>query len=166
MGVSRRIDSDKERRRLREIVERLRTKDLGFIIRTAGDGVREADLDADIRYLTSVWDEVQSKIGEQPAPAVLYSELDLPLKMIRDFANDETKRIAVDSQEVYEQMKSFVDRFVADPKPRSSTTRVPLPSSTSSASNRRSTTISSERSGSSPADTWWSTRARPSPPST
>jgi ribonuclease G len=118
VGVSRRIDSDRERRRLREIVERLRTRDLGFIIRTAGDGVREADLDADIRYLTSVWDEVQSKIEELPAPAILYSELDLPLKMIRDFANSETKRIAIDSEEVYEQMRSFVERFVADPKPK------------------------------------------------
>ena len=58
VGVSRRIDSDKERRRLREIIERLRPRELGFIIRTAGDGVREADLEADIRYLSEVWQMV------------------------------------------------------------------------------------------------------------
>jgi ribonuclease G len=118
IGVSRRIDSDKERRRLREIVERLRGKDLGFIIRTAGHGVREADLEADIRYLTSVWEEIKQKMEEQSAPAVLYSELDLPLKMIRDFANSETKRIAIDSEVVFQRLKTFVDKFVADPQPK------------------------------------------------
>jgi ribonuclease G len=58
VGVSRRIESDKERRRLREIVNRIRPPDLGFIIRTAGEGTREADLEADVRYLTAVWDDV------------------------------------------------------------------------------------------------------------
>ncbi len=118
IGVSRRIESDKERRRLREIVSRLRGEDLGFIIRTAGHGVREADLEADIRYLTSVWKNIGTRMEQEAAPAVLYSELDLPLKMIRDFANSETKRIAIDSKSVYEQLKNFVDQFVADPKPK------------------------------------------------
>jgi ribonuclease G len=118
VGVSRRIDSDKERRRLREIVERLRPRELGFIIRTAGDGVREADLEADIRYLAEVWKQIQERNETTSAPSVLYSEPDLPLRMIRDFANADTKRIAIDSDEVHGKLKDFVDRFVADPKPR------------------------------------------------
>ncbi|HVP28853.1 MAG TPA: Rne/Rng family ribonuclease [Myxococcota bacterium] len=118
VGVSRRIDTDRERRRLREIVERFRPRDLGFIIRTAGESAREADLEADVRYLTAVWDEIQIKQDEVRAPAVLASELSLPLRVIRDFANQETKRIVVDSPKVYEEMKTFVSRFVADPKPR------------------------------------------------
>lgn len=117
VGVSHRIDSEKERRRLREIVERLRSDDLGFIIRTAGHGVRESDLEADIRYLTSVWDDIKAKMGSGASPSVLYSELDLPLKMIRDFANAETSQISIDSEQVFHQLKSFVDQFVADPKP-------------------------------------------------
>jgi ribonuclease G len=52
------------------------------------------------------------------APETLYSEPSLPLRVIRDFANSETKRIVVDSQQAYDEMKSFVDRFMADPKPR------------------------------------------------
>jgi ribonuclease G len=118
VGVSRRIDSDKERKRLREIVERLRVDDLGFIIRTAGHGVRESDLEADIKYLTSVWNKINGKMESDPAPSVLYSELDLPLKMIRDFANPETSRIAIDSKPVYEELKTFVDEFVAEPRPK------------------------------------------------
>jgi ribonuclease G len=118
VGVSRRIGSDKERRRLREIVERLRPQNLGFIIRTAGDGVREADLQADIRYLATVWAAIQQRHAEKSAPATLYSEHDLPLRVVRDLASHETKRIVTDDESVYTSIKSFVDRFVADPKPQ------------------------------------------------
>jgi ribonuclease G len=118
VGVSRRIDSDRERRRLRDLVERIRPRDLGFIIRTAGEGTREADLEADVRYLTKVWDDVQIQKDRVRAPAVLYSEPSLPLRAIRDFANAETRRIVVDSRPVFEQMRAFIDEFVAEPKPR------------------------------------------------
>ena len=61
VGVSRRIDSERERRRLREIVTRNRPDNLGFIIRTAGDGTSEADIEADVKYLASVWEDIQEK---------------------------------------------------------------------------------------------------------
>jgi ribonuclease G len=118
VGVSRRIGSDKERRRLREIVERLRPDDLGFIIRTAGDGVRDADLEADVRYLTSVWENIRKRNAEMQAPAVLHSEPDLPLRMIRDFASGDTKRIVVDSEQSHDAIQNFVERYVAEPRPR------------------------------------------------
>ncbi len=118
VGVSRRIGSDRERRRLREIVERLRPQNLGFIIRTAGDGVREADLQADIRYLATVWAAIQKRHQEQPAPAILYSEHDLPLRIVRDLAGHDTKRVVTDDKAVYESIQSFVERFVAEPKPQ------------------------------------------------
>jgi ribonuclease G len=118
VGVSRKIDSDRERRRLREIVNRVKPADLGFIIRTAGEGTRDADLEADVKYLTTVWDDIQIKKDRVRAPAVLYEEPSLPLRVIRDFANADTRRIVVDSPEAYAQMKAFVDEFVADPKPR------------------------------------------------
>ncbi|MGH0036172.1 MAG: Rne/Rng family ribonuclease [Myxococcota bacterium] len=118
VGVSRRIDSDRERRRLREIVNRLRPADLGFIIRTAGDGVREADLEADIRYLAAVWEEIRLGKEEADAPAILYSEPDLPLRVIRDFANSDTRRVVIDSPEVHANLTRFVERYVADPQPK------------------------------------------------
>ncbi len=118
VGVSRRIESDRERRRLRDIVSRLRPPDLGFIIRTAGDNATEADLEADVRYLVSVWEDIQSKRVTASTPSDLYSELPLPLRVIRDFVSSKTKRIAIDNREVYEQMKNFLTRFVAEPKPK------------------------------------------------
>ena len=126
VGVSRRIDSDRERRRLREIIERLRPRELGFIIRTAGDGVREADLEADIRYLADVWQKIQAS-ESRPAPCVLYSEPDLTLRVIRDFANSDTTRIAIDSEAVHARLKDFVERFVADPKPKIERYKKPQP---------------------------------------
>lgn len=126
VGVSRRIDSDRERRRLREIVERLRPRDVGFIIRTAGEGAREADLEADVKYLAAAWEGIKSRRAER-APTVLYQEPSLPLRVVRDVATLETKRIVVDSPQVFEEMMSFVSRFVADPKPRVELYRGPLP---------------------------------------
>ena len=127
VGVSRRIESDRERRRLREIVTRLRPRDVGFIIRTAGEGAREADLEADVKYLSSVWDEIKARRDEVSAPARLSAELSLPLRAIRDFANPRTRRITVDDPATHEEMKSFISRFVADPKPRLELYGGPLP---------------------------------------
>jgi ribonuclease G len=118
VGVSRRIGSDRERRRLRDIVTRSRPKDLGFIIRTAGEGTREADIEADVAYLSAVWEEIRAAQAAARAPATLYEELSLPLRAIRDFANGRTRRIVIDDPVIHEKMQRFLDRFVADPKPR------------------------------------------------
>jgi ribonuclease G len=127
VGVSRRIESDRERRRLREIVSRNRPDDLGFIIRTAGNNASEADLEADIRYLTAVWSDIQKKREGARAPCDLYSELSLPLRVIRDFVNGKTKRIVIDDRRIYEEMEDFLTRFVAGPKPRLEHYRGALP---------------------------------------
>jgi ribonuclease G len=118
VGVSRRIESDRERRRLREIVERVRPRDVGFIIRTAGEGAREADLEADVKYLVSAWEQIQSQREVVRAPAVLYAEPSLPLRVVRDVAGPETRRIVVDNASVYEELRGFVARFCAEPRPR------------------------------------------------
>jgi ribonuclease G len=117
VGVSRRIDSDKERRRLREIVNDARPAGLGFIIRTAGEGTRREELEADIRYLSSVWEQISSQRASAPAPHVLYEEPTLPLRVVRDVANADTQRIVADSEALYREIEGFVERFVADPKP-------------------------------------------------
>ncbi|HXK21519.1 MAG TPA: Rne/Rng family ribonuclease [Myxococcota bacterium] len=118
VGVSRRIDSDRERRRLREVVARLSSGKLGFIIRTAGEGTSEADLEADVNYLSSVWEQIQERRDRVSAPTVLFEELALPLRAIRDFANSRTRRIAIDDPDTYRSMQEFLARFVADPKPQ------------------------------------------------
>ncbi len=118
VGVSRRIGGDKERRRLRQLVEKLRPEGLGFIVRTVSSGVTEADLRADIDYLASAWERVQRRMKEAEAPALIYEEPLLHLRVLRDMTTRETKQILVDDPDAYGEMQEFSNRFMANPRPR------------------------------------------------
>ncbi|MFQ5514167.1 MAG: ribonuclease E/G [Myxococcota bacterium] len=120
VGVSRRIGSDKERRRLRSIVEKLRTnKEIGFIVRTVSHGLSEADLKADIEYLTELWEQIQKRREEiKQVPALVYEEPPLHLRILRDLVTHETRQIMVDDDVAYGEMQEFVHRFMAAPRPK------------------------------------------------
>ena len=119
VGVSRRIEGDRERRRLRAIVEKHRPRELGFIVRTVSHGVSEADIQADIEYLTSRWEQVQKRREEvRELPAPIYSEPELHLKVLRDMATHETRQIVVDDADAYAEMQEFTQKFTAPPRPR------------------------------------------------
>ena len=120
VGVSRRIEGDRERRRLRSIVESCRTnKDLGFIVRTVSHGVSEADIKADVEYLTDLWVGVNKRREEvTEVPALVYQEPALHLRILRDLATHETKQIVVDDVQAYGEMQDFVHRFMAAPRPK------------------------------------------------
>ncbi len=121
VGVSRRIDGDRERRRLRRIVDNVRPKDkdLGFIVRTVSHGVSEADLKADIDYLVSRWEQVQKRTAEvTDVPALIYEEPPLHIRMLRDLVTHETKQIVVDDPQAYGEMQEFVKNFMASPRPK------------------------------------------------
>ena len=119
VGVSRRIEGDRERRRLRQIVEKHRPRELGFIVRTVSHGVSEADIKADIDYLTELWTEIQKRREAiRDVPALIYSEPQLHLRVLRDMASHETKMIVVDDPDAYGEMQAFVQRFMASPRPR------------------------------------------------
>ncbi len=112
VGVSRRIESDRERRRLRGIVQRLRPKDLGFVVRTVSHGVNEADLQADIEYLVDQWEGIQQK-REAEAPALVHEEPRLHLRVLRDLVTHETKQVWVDDAGAYGEMQEFARQFMA-----------------------------------------------------
>jgi ribonuclease G len=119
VGVSRRIEGDRERRRLRAMVEKYRPRELGFIVRTVSHGISEADLKADIDYLVELWTEIQKrKDAIRDVPALIYSEPPLHLRVLRDMASHETKMIVVDDPDAYGEMQGFVQRFMAAPRPR------------------------------------------------
>ena len=119
VGVSRRIEGDRERRRLRSIVEKYRPRELGFIVRTVSHGVSEADIKADIDYLTSLWEEIQRRrAAAKEAPALVYQEPPLTVRILRDLVTHETKQVFVDDADAYGQMQEFVQRFMASPRPK------------------------------------------------
>jgi ribonuclease G len=119
VGVSRRIESDRERRRLRSIVEKHRPRDLGFIVRTVSHGVSEADIQADIEYLANLWEQIQKALAEaREVPALIHEEPPLHLRVLRDFVSHETKHVVVDDARAYGEMQDFVQRFMAAPRPK------------------------------------------------
>ena len=130
IGVSRRIASDRERRRLRNLVEKHRPKDqdLGFIVRTVSHGVSEGDIKADIEYLSERWEMVQKRVqAVEEAPALIYEEPPLHLRLLRDLVTHETKQVVIDDDTAYGEMQDFVKRFMASPRPKITHSRGPEP---------------------------------------
>jgi ribonuclease G len=113
VGVSRRIERDDERRRLREYVERNRPKNLGFIVRTAsGRQQSEKRIKQDIEYLTRLWGEIKEKTGTMTAPALVYEDLNSILRAIRDWVTEEIDKVIVDSRYHFNEIQRFVSHFM------------------------------------------------------
>src|SRR6185437_14963381 len=97
-GVSRKIEDDEERRRLRQILDSLKPpKDVGFIIRTAGIGKTKTEIQRDLTYLTRLWQNFEKKRDSTPAPVELYTEGDLVTRTVRDLFSTDVDRLVIDS---------------------------------------------------------------------
>ncbi len=109
IGVSQRIDSEAEREALRARVAALVPRELtgGFIVRTNALEADDAALSGDIAYLVKLWRDIRRRAGEVKPPALLYAELDLALRTVRDHVDAQTTRVAVDSRENAERMILF-----------------------------------------------------------
>ena len=112
VGVSHRIGSDAERKRLRKIVDGARPKDAGFIIRTAAEGADDDEIRDDVDYLLKLWDQIIKKSAETRAPALIYADLDLPLRTVRDLLRDNVVEMIVDSEEQYARARRFAGAFM------------------------------------------------------
>jgi ribonuclease G len=108
IGISRRIEKDGERRRLREIVDRMRPEGTGFIVRTVADGVESAKLEADIRFLINVWNEIIRTKDKVGAPALLHGDLDLILRATRDLFTADIHKMVIDDRDEFERILKFV----------------------------------------------------------
>ena len=112
VGVSRKISSDEERLRLKRIlISEKGTVSGGFIVRTAADGASEEDLRADIRFLISLWTEIKQRSDTAKAPALIYHDLNLVERILRDQVSDNFSTIWVDTEAEYERIVRFLNRF-------------------------------------------------------
>src|SRR5437763_479805 len=108
-GVSRKIEDEVERRRLRQILDSLKPIDeVGFIIRTAGIGKTKAEIQRDLQYLTRLWQNIDKKLKSTPAPVELYTEGDLITRTVRDVFTSDVDRIIVDNKDVAKRIKEFI----------------------------------------------------------
>jgi Rne/Rng family ribonuclease len=115
VGVSRKIESDSERQRLRKLITQIRaTEDIpsgGFIVRTAGVGISEADLREDVRYLVRTWLDIRAAAEKSKPATLVHKDLDLVQRILRDQLSDDFTAIRVDSEEEYEAIVEFVNRI-------------------------------------------------------
>jgi len=114
VGISRRIGSDKERRRLREIVDSMRPAGSGFIVRTVAEGVSERELKSDMEFLIKLWNEVVRRAEGARCPALIYNDLDLLLRTVRDLFTADVAKMIIDSRSEYDRVKKFISAMMPD----------------------------------------------------
>ena len=112
LGISRRIESEEERKRLKEIAQSLRTEEGGFILRTACEGRSKREIQRDLSFLTKLWNRIQKKAATAPAPSLIHQDLDLITRAIRDFFITETTQVVVDSAKDHRRIVDFVHNFM------------------------------------------------------
>jgi ribonuclease E len=112
VGVSRKIWSDEERQRLKRIlISEKGEASGGFIVRTAAENASEEELRADLRFLISLWNEIKQRSDNAKAPALIYHDLNLVERILRDQVSDSFSTIWVDSESEYERIVRFLNRF-------------------------------------------------------
>lgn len=111
LGISRRIESEAERERLKKIVEGLKPKG-GVIIRTACEGASSEALSNDLDYLNRLWNEVEKNYDKRKTPGLVHPEIDVELRALRDLLNEKVTRVLVDDQKVHKKVLQFINQFM------------------------------------------------------
>jgi ribonuclease E len=118
-GVSRKIEDERERKRLKKILEQLDVPPgMGVIVRTAGVGRTQEDLRRDLDYLTSAWESFSRRLKAGHGPAPLYQESDIAIRTVRDLFTSETEAVIVDDPEVHRQILEFTRRLMPEAEER------------------------------------------------
>ena len=112
VGVSRRIGSDKERRRLRDLVNEVRPKGSGFIVRTAAEDASDQELRDDVDFLARLWAEIDRRHDQISGAGLVYADLDLALRVVRDLLREDTSEVVIDDDEQHERVKKFTLAFL------------------------------------------------------
>ena len=111
IGISRKIENEGERERLKVEIEKSKMEG-GIIVRTAGEGMDEEELQTDIGYLTKIWREIQKASAEEKGIGLIYSEVDFELRVLRDFLNENIEEVWIDSEESYDKAIEFVSQYM------------------------------------------------------
>ncbi len=116
IGVSRRIEDEEERQRLKDMVTRQRNNNLGYIVRTAAEGVTEEKVAQEISFLKNLWNSIQKKYQNAPAPCLIHQELDISLRAVRDLLVHEAEKLIIDSRSGCQEILNFLDTFMPNLK--------------------------------------------------
>ena len=109
IGVSRRLEDD-ERTRLKEILRAIKLPKGGLIVRTAAEGASPEDIERDVRFLEKLWKEIQASAKKVPAPSLVYSEAELPLRVVRDLFTEDFERALVDDDRTLRRITGYLKK--------------------------------------------------------
>lgn len=118
-GISARIEDDKERERLKSLVQEVdgeirENEEGGFIVRTVAEGVKREELAADITFLYRLWEDLSGKIKTGKAPITVHEDLPLFMRTLRDLVKPDLEKLRIDSREVYAKMREFAEQYAPE----------------------------------------------------
>lgn len=117
IGVSQKIENETERKRLKDIMSVIMSESGaagGYIMRTAAEGVGEDMLRADVEFFTKLWGEIQRNIEQAPAGSIVYEDLPLALRALRDLVGTQVEKVRIDSRETFRRIVNFAEKFIPD----------------------------------------------------
>ncbi len=109
-GISRKIRNEKDRKKLKEIARELHPDGMGIIVRTAASGEDMRVIKADLQEVQKTWEEIEKKSKSTKAPAVLWEDADLPIRITRDLLDNSVSEFIVDSEEAYKKIRNYLNR--------------------------------------------------------
>ncbi|MCF7821772.1 MAG: ribonuclease E/G, partial [Mariprofundaceae bacterium] len=114
VGIARRLEDNKERERLLLIGRGIKPENGGLIIRTVAEGHSQKDLKKDLDFLVRLWGDVERRSKHAAPGSMIYTDLNLYLRVMRDYVDDEVEKIHIDSREAYQSMKKFAKNFMPE----------------------------------------------------
>ncbi len=118
IGISNRIEDEAERERLRKCVENLSGEHQeyggGLIIRTVAEGAQEEDLRADIPYVYKLWRDLEEQIKQAKTPSIIYEDLPLYMRTVRDLIQPQIEKVRIDSREAFTKMQNFAKHYAPE----------------------------------------------------
>ncbi|MBF0281643.1 MAG: Rne/Rng family ribonuclease [Zetaproteobacteria bacterium] len=114
IGIARRMESIPERERLLEIAHQIKPEQGGLIIRTVAEGHSREELEQDLAFLLRLWHDIENRCKTASPGTVVHTELNLYLRVLRDYVDDDVEKIHIDSKEAYHAMKHFAAQFMPE----------------------------------------------------
>lgn len=112
IGVSRRIEDEAERKRLRKLIQEIKSDDFGYIVRTAAEGIQKEKLLSEMAFLNNIWQNILKKYQKASPSRLIHRELTVSLRAVRDLLTHEVEKLIIDSRSGYDTIISFLDNFM------------------------------------------------------
>jgi ribonuclease G len=112
IGISRRIEDELERKKLRDLLSEIKPNGFGLIARTASEDAPKDKLKTEMDFLIKLWNNIQQKMTRAPIPSLIHQDLNITLRAVRDLFTKEVDRLVIDSQPEYEEILQFIDTFM------------------------------------------------------